>query len=259
MNMNRNHVNSGMWYASRALFVAAAVLVVLTVTKVSGYMTSSGLVAKTVRQVKARNGSDEETVQNLMAKDRRIAEQLKKKNMFAPPPPSPKPPVCLGIIGDRAIINGKQYKAGDNVGGAEIISVGARDVVIKWEGKEITLVPFAVSNLAPPSRKPTPSSRGENKPASESGPTEVKVEDRAGSGPVMRSEGFGGYGGRGGFMGMSPEERRRMIERYRNMSEAERERFREERRRMFMREGGSFRGGGFRGGFPGGGFRGRDR
>ncbi|MCD6393531.1 MAG: hypothetical protein J7M40_08485 [Planctomycetes bacterium] len=245
--MNMNYVRNGMWYGSRALFVASVVLVVLTVTKVSGFMTSSGLITKAVTSAKAKNGHDEETVKNLLAKGREVADQLKKKSMFVNPPPKPKPPVCLGIIGSSAIINGKYYKAGDKVGAAEIISVGTKEVVIKWEDNEMKLIPFAVNNASPASRKPSSSGKSVKKPESGSkDPTKVKVEVTASFGP-RPGGGPGGPGGRGGFMGMSSEERQRMIDRYRNMSEEERNRFREERRRQFMGEGGGSRGGSYRG------------
>ena len=235
--MNMDYVKNGMWYASRALFVASAVLVVLTVTKVSGFMTSSGRITKAVKTAKAQNGHDEETVKNLLAKGRQAADGLKKKNMFAPPPAKPKPPVCFGIIGSSAIINGKQYKAGDKVGGAEIISVGAKEVVIKWEDKEMTLIPFAANNASPASRRPSSSGKSAKKPQSDSkskGPKPSKT--------TIVQVTVDGPGGRGGFMGMSPEDRQRMMERYRNMSPGERE----TRRRQFM-GGGSFRGGSSRG------------
>ena len=158
-----DYVKNGMWYASRALFVASTVLAVLTVTRVSGFMTSSGRITKTVKTAKAQNGHDEETVTNLLAKGRQTADQLKKKNMFVTPPPKPKPPVCLGIIGSSAIINGKLYKAGDNVAGAEIISVGTKEVLIKWQDNEMKLAPFAVNNASTPSRKPSSGSKSQPK------------------------------------------------------------------------------------------------
>ncbi len=244
--MNTNYLKNGMWYGSRALFVASAVLVILTVTKVSGFMNSSGRITKVVTAAKAKNGHDEDTVKNLLAKGREVADQLKKKSMFVNPPPKPKPPVCLGIIGSSAIINGKYYKAGDKVGGAEIISVGTKEVVIKWEDKEMKLVPFAVSNASPASRRPSSSGKSQKKPESGSKPTEVKVEVTTTFGP-RPGGGPGGPGGRGGFMGMSSEERQRMIDRYRNMSDEERDRFREERRRQFGGERGGSRDGGYRG------------
>ncbi len=161
-----DYVKNGMWYASRALFVASTVLAVLTVTRVSGFMTSSGRITKTVETAKTQNGHDEETVANPLAKGRETADQLKKKNMFTTPPPMPKPPVCAGIIGSSAIIDGKPYKAGDNVAGAEIISVGAKEVLIKWQDNEMKLVPFAANNIAPPDQKPSPRSTDKPKPES---------------------------------------------------------------------------------------------
>jgi len=234
--MNMDYVKNGMWYASRALFVASAVLVVLTVTKVSGYMTSSGQITKTVKTAKAQNGHDEETVKNLLDEGRQVANELKKKNMFAPPPPKPKPPVCFGIIGSSAIINGKQYQAGDKVGAAEIISVGTKEVVIKWEDQEMKLIPFAVNNASPPSRRPSSSAKSAKKPESGS-----KSKDPKEAKATIVEVTVAAPGPRG-FMGMSPEDRQRMMDRYRNMSDRERERFREERRRQFGGDRGGFRG-----------------
>jgi len=244
--MNMNYVRNGMWYGSRALFVASFVLLVLTAVEVSGFYASSVRIKNVVTAAKAKNGHDEETVKKLLAKRREVANELKKPNMLVKAPPKPKPPVCFGIIGSSAIINGKQYKAGDKAGGAEIISVGTKEVVIKWDDKEMKLIPFAGNNATPASRKPSSSSRSAKKPESGSKSSEVKVEDTGRSRP-QPLHGPGGPGGRGGFMGMSSEERQRMIDRYRNMSEGERNRFREERRRQFGGERGSSRGGSFRG------------
>ncbi|RKY06304.1 MAG: hypothetical protein DRP66_09070 [Planctomycetota bacterium] len=237
--MNTSYLKNGMWCGSRALLVASVVLVVLTAAKVSGFMTSSVRITKAVKTAKAKNGHDEETVKKLLARGRRVADQLKKKNMFVKPPPGPKPPVCFGIIGGNAIINGKYYKAGDKVGGAEIISVGTKEVVIKWDDKEMKLIPFAVNNASPPSKKKSSPGKSAGKPESGSKPTEVKVEVTTSFAPGMRP---GGPGRRGEFMGMSPEERRKMMERYKNMSPEEQERFRQERRRQFGGEGGGSRG-----------------
>ncbi len=128
--MNMNYVRNGMWYGSRALFVASVVLILLTAIEVSGFYASSARIANVVTAAKAKNGHDEDTVKKLLTKSREVANELKKSNMLVKAPPKPKPPVCFGIIGSSAIINGKQYKAGDKVGGAEIISVGTKEVVI---------------------------------------------------------------------------------------------------------------------------------
>ncbi len=237
--MNMDYVKNGMWYGSRALFVASVVLVVLTVTKVSGYMTSSGRITSAVKTAKAQNekGQDKETVEAPLKEGRTAAKDLKKKNMFTPPAAKPKPPVCFGIIGSSAIINGKYYKAGDKVGGAEIILVGTKEVVIKWDDKEMKLIPFAANNASPPSRKsPSSSGKGEKKPSPDS-----KSKDPQPANTIVQVT-VAGPGGRPGFMGMSSEERQRMMDRYRNMSDRDRERFREERRRQFGGDRGGFRG-----------------
>ena len=238
--MNMDYVKNGMWYGSRVLFFASFVLAVLTATKVSGYMASSGRIKMAVKTAKAQNGQDEETVKTLLDEGRKAADGLKKKNMFVLPPAKPKPPVCFGIIGSSAIINGKQYKVGEKVGGAEIISVGAKEVVIKWDDKEMKLIPFAASNASSSSRRPSSSGKSAKKLPSDSKSKEPKPSKT--TVVHVTVDGPGGPGGRGGFMGMSSEDRQRMMDRYRNMSDRERERFREERRRQFGGDRGGFRG-----------------
>ena len=96
----------------------------------------------------------------LLDKTTKLVESLKKKNIFVPPPPKPKPPrQCQGIFGDEVLINGKWYKVGDTVpSGAKVLAVEAASVKLEWEGKEIILAPIqsATSSGAKPPAKKAP-------------------------------------------------------------------------------------------------------
>jgi hypothetical protein len=237
--MKIGNFKKNLTYVSKALVVISILCVVLTAARVSGYMISAGRIASDLETAKAGNGKDDETVKKLLATHREVADALKKKNMFVPQPPKPNPPQCYGIIGSSAIIDGKYYKAGDKFGSAEIVAVGPKDVTILWDGKEMKLVPFSYESKFASAGRPRPTPSGD-KDQKESSGTSVTVVVQA---PTPM--GPGGPGG--GFFGMSPDDRRAMIERFRNMSPAEQERFREEQRQRFMGGGGG----------PGGRDRGR--
>ena len=94
----------------------------------------------------------------LSDKTTKLVESLKKKNMFVPSPPKPKPPKqCQGIFGDEVLINGKWYKVDDTVPpGAKVLTIEATRVKLEWEGKEIILAPIqsaTSSGPRPPAKK----------------------------------------------------------------------------------------------------------
>ncbi|MCK5270964.1 MAG: hypothetical protein KAJ52_00240 [Sedimentisphaerales bacterium] len=94
----------------------------------------------------------------LSDKTTKLVESLKKKNIFVPPPPKPKPPKqCQGIFGDQVLINGKWYKVGDTVPpGAKVLAVEAASVKLEWKGKEIILAPIKAATTSgpkPPAKK----------------------------------------------------------------------------------------------------------
>ena len=238
--MNTDFIKNNLHYVTKVLFGVSAAVVILTVAKGSAYVKSSARIETAVETAKAQKANDQETVNKLLATGRDAADALKKKNMFANPPAKPNPPICYGIIGSSAIINGKQYKVGDKIGTAEVLAVGTKDVTIMWDDREMKLVPFKQNYRASSGgSKPRPPSGGDKGKEGEnkSGSTTTTVVNEAPR-PGM---GMGPGGGRGGMMNMSSEERQAMIERYRSMSPQEQERFRDEQRRRMM-EGGGFRG-----------------
>ncbi|MBE0536050.1 MAG: hypothetical protein IH624_10310 [Phycisphaerae bacterium] len=224
---------------SWAVYAAAAILAAATVTRVFAHVASAEQLGATLEQYKAQGKNNEEKVKDLLAKGRQTGDQLKKKNIFVPPPPKPNPPTCQGIIGSSALFGDKLYKAGEKVGAAEVVSVGTTEVVIKWEDREMTLVPFdgdsrssggpsrAASSDRPAGGMPRPDGSATRPPAPQGGASTTQVRPAGPEGGVRAAMG-----------NMSDEERQQLVDRFRNMSPEERDRFREEQRQRFGERGG---------------------
>ncbi len=224
-----------MQYLSWGLYAAAAVLMAATVTRVSGHAVSTHRIADALEQCKTRNKNDQQQAKELLARSKEAGNRLKKRNVFVPPPPRPNPPTCQGIIGSSALFGDKLYKAGEKVGAAEILSVGTTQVVIKWEDREMTLVPFeSGSSSSGGSRQATADARPQRSEA----PAGRVPTPPAGASSTQVSAGQPAQGPRGAGMNMSPEERQQLVDRFRNMSPEERDRFREEQRQRFGERGG---------------------
>lgn len=159
-----------------------------------------------------------------------VVKKLHEKNLFAPKPPKPQPPRCVGILGDAAFFNDKWYKVGEEVGGAKIIALNSKAVTILWEGREMELVPFITDDKG----------SGPNPPRPPSGP-ERSEQGRPGPPPEGKGPGFFMKSG-GGFFNMSPEERAEMRRRYEAMTPEQREQLRQQMQERFQKGGGGFRG-----------------
>jgi len=242
-----------------ALFAVSALSVVLIVLKVTGYFVTSANAEETVTQAIKQSEPDAKNMTTQLGEIKKVADALKKQNLFSPPPP-PQNPVqaVLGVFGDEAFINGKWYKAGAKVADAKIVAVTPTAVTVEWNGKETVFNPIdggASPGPGGPSRPGRPSSTS-SRPGS---PTMVRTE-----GPRPGGGGMPGMDGmtRERMMNMSEAERDRfrsqMRERFERMSESERDRFRQEmRERMGGGRGGPGGDRGGRGGGPGGGRGGR--
>lgn len=224
---------------------------VTALAKATGYFLASSKAERIVQQAIARSKPDPKIVEKQLAKSKPIAEGLKKKNLFSPPPKNAHPiKSVLGIFGDEAFINGKWYKAGAKVGDAKIVAIGANTVTTEWEGKEKVFRPIDASDAPTPGGPRSRPGRPAPKPGgTEGGPADmvvVRSPTQPGRGPGGRPGGPGGPGGmRGRFSEMSEAERDRIRarmqearERYSQMSEAEREKFRAEMRERFGGRGG---------------------
>ena len=190
----------------KCLFVLAMLLILGTFLKVAAF--GIGSVSLGGRVEKAVTGFDQndENIEKSVSKRQETIKNLKQKNMFVPPPPKPKPPVCIGVLGDTAIINGKPYKVGQDVGGAKVVSIGPTEIMILWQGKEMKLPAFGAGKIAPSAsvrRRPVQkeSKKREARP----------VEQTAVASNVTAVP----EGGRRDFRNMSPEEREALRRQFR--------------------------------------------
>jgi len=237
--LNNNHSKEKKEIVSVGLLGVSAFMVVLIVFKVTAFLAAPARAEKFVKRAVALSKPDANDMEKYLAKSKATADELKKNNLFAPPPPKQHPVKQVsGILGDEALINGKWYKAGDKVGDANIVAIEPTQVRIAWNGMEKVFLPIDAKG-ASPSGPPKPA--GPVAKAGEKGRPEtvqVQLEVRGG-------EGMGRFGvGRGDMM----ERMRAMRERFENMSPEERERARAEMRERF---GGRGSGGGRRGGRSG--------
>ena len=240
-DLTNNHTKNNKEIVSVGLLGVSAVMVVLIVIKVTGFLAAPARAERSVRRAVALSKPDANDMEKYLAKSGAIAGELKKNNLFAPPPPKQHPVKQVsGILGDEALINGKWYKAGDRVGDANIVAIEPAQVKIAWNGTEKVFLPIeAASSSSPgPSRPGGPAAKAGQKGS----PEMVQVQQEARGG-----EGMGRLGGdRGDMM----ERMRAMRARFESMSPEERERARAEMRERFGgRERGGERGpGGRRGG-----------
>ena len=224
---------------SIVLLGVSAVLAVSILIKVTGFFTASAKAENIVKTAIAQNTEDANDIDKYFAKYKMLADALKKNNLFAPPPPKQHPvKEVIGIFGDEVIIRDKLYKVGDKVADATIVSIEATQVTIEWDGKKKTFSPIDAGGSSQPGgpggSRATARGGGPPRPAG-GGPQMVTVRSQGGA----TGGGMGGFDGgmRERFQNMSESDRDRFRaemqerrERYMNMSEAERERFRAEMR-----------------------------
>jgi len=225
---------------SIGLLGVSAVFGIVILFEVGGYFLAPARAASLVEKFIKNSEPDANDVKEQFDKFRTIANDLKRKNLFVPPVPKRHPvSVVLGIFGSEALINGKWYKTGDKVGDAKVVAVEPTRVRIEWEGNEKIFSPImggssSASEGPRPSRPGIVASRGGDR---REGPSVVQ----AGPGP-----------GGGGMMGGGFGDREAMRARFENMSEAERQAFRDRMRERFGGGRGGPGGGGGFGGGPGG-------
>jgi len=236
--MKLNYLKEKKESVSVVLLWFSVVLGVLILVKVAGFFVASANAKTLVEKAFSQNKSDANDMEKYFAKSKEIAAELKKKNLFAPPLPK-KHPVneVLGILGSEALINGKWYKVGDNVGDAKVVAIEPALVRIEWDGRERVFAPIQAAGSSgsggPRSGRPERASRIEG-PGAGAAMTVI--------GGTERRQGPGRFGEEG-FRGMR--------ERWENMSEEERQAMRERMRERF----GGGRGPGGEGGRGGGEMR----
>ena len=133
---------------SVSLLCVSGLLGVLITAKLGSFFVTSARMEKLVEDVVAQSKPDANDAKEYLAKFKEVAEELKKKNMFAPPPPKPGWPVSQvqGILGNMAFINGNWRKVGDEIGGAKVLEIKPAYVKVVWEGKEKIFSPFDIKD-----------------------------------------------------------------------------------------------------------------
>jgi hypothetical protein len=235
--LKNNHSKNNKDIVSVGLLGISAFMGVLILIKVTGFFAAPARAEDSVKRAVALSKPDPNDMEKYFAKSKAIADELKKNNLFAPPPPK-KHPVnnVLGILGSEALINGKWYKAGDNIGDAKIVAIEPTQVRIEWDGNEKTFLPIDAKGASPSgSRKPGGPGKPQAAKAGEQGSPEMVQ---------IQQEGAVGMGRFGGDRGDMMERMRAMRERFENMSPEERERARAEMRERFGGRGSGGRRGG---------------
>jgi hypothetical protein len=212
---------------------------IMILVKVTGFFVASARAKSVVERAVEQNVNDPKNVEKRLASYTAITDELKKNNLFAPPVVRQHPvQEVSGIFGDQVLIQDKWYSVGDMVKDAKIVAIGATSVTIMWEGKEKSFLPIEAKIVEEKSGQRGRAATAQNKDGEGDSkkenvgerPESVTVRVEGGGPPRM----FGGRGGPGeGFMAMR--------ERFENMSEEERQAFRERMRERFARErGGDF-------------------
>jgi hypothetical protein len=204
---------------STSLLCVSGVLCVLILVKLGSFFVTSVRVEGLVEDAVAQSKPDPNDAKKYLAKFKEVADELKKKNMFAPPPPKPGWPVSrVQILGHTAFINGDWRKVGDDIGGAKILEIGPTYVKMVWGGKEKIFYPFDVES-APRPKKAKKAVAEKTKPKKEAKekPKEEKVATASEEDPLA-------------WMGvkLSPKVRAKLLEKWNEASDEEKEQMKEQ-------------------------------
>ena len=151
--LNNNHPTNKRDIISVGLLGVSAFMGVLILIKITAFFAAPARAENSVKRAVALSKPNAEEVEKHLAKSKAIADGLKKKNLFAPPPPKQHPVKQVsGILGDEVLINGKWYKVGDKMGDAIIVAVEPTLVKIEWEGKEKVFAPISAVSAPEPKK-----------------------------------------------------------------------------------------------------------
>ncbi len=218
---------------SVVLLGVSVFLGILILIKVASFFVATARAENIAKEAVSQSKPNAKDTEKYFAAAVAIAGELKKNNLFAPPPPKQHPVKdVFGIMGDEALIGDRWYKAGDRIGDARIVAIGPTQVRIEWEGSEKVFSPISASSSSEPGMPGRGGPEmGEAAGGGPGGRAPLVVSGSPGGGPPGFGEGAGGFGE------LSPEERARMREgfqsmraRFENMSEEERQAFRERMR-----------------------------
>ncbi len=130
------------------LFLAAALLALAVPVKIA-FTIQAGADEFDMSSVAEPN--DPNILKNSLEKSKRLAEAIKKENLFIPPKKKSHPvKEVRGIMGKEAFINGKWYKTGAKIGDANLVEVHPTYVIIEWQGNKKNFAPLAAADMSKP-------------------------------------------------------------------------------------------------------------
>ncbi len=155
--------------AASGISVLLAVLICMKIFSFYKLSTRAANIENMAQIIIANDCNKPDDLKKYLTTTKEMADNLKKSNLFAPPPPKTNPVTQItGIMGSEAWINNKWCKEGEMIQDAKIISIEPTQVTIEWDGKKTVLRPLGVDiasnepgeNAPPrPENIPTSSSR----------------------------------------------------------------------------------------------------
>ncbi|MFH1716184.1 MAG: hypothetical protein ABIF19_02440 [Planctomycetota bacterium] len=143
MKLNYNYLRQQKRLIPLALLGISAAFAALILIKTTSFFVASARAETLVRRAASQTKPNAEAMKECEARSLAIADDLKKSNLFSPPPPEQHPvSSVLGILGDEVLIEDKWYKVGDRVGEARIVAIEASQVRIEWQGREKVFAPI---------------------------------------------------------------------------------------------------------------------
>jgi hypothetical protein len=208
-------------FVSLVLLGLSAVLAVVILVRIAGFFVTSARAEKLIADAAAMTKADPNDTEKYFAKSKEMAEELKKKNLFAPPPKKENPVKGVsGVISGWARINGKWHKVGDKIGDAEVLEIEPTFVKIKWQGKEKVYRVFDFKSPDKPEKEEKVVEKRQRKEEAEAapGPAEEKVEAKPAEDDPLA------------WMGvtLSPALRAKLLEKWNSMSDEEKEKWKEQ-------------------------------
>lgn len=151
-------------------------------------------------------------VKKIAEEDAKKIAELKKNNPFMPTVQEPGPPsFAEGILGQKALFNGQWFGVGGNINGAKILEIKPTCVVIDWKGerKEVLVAMGAMPDINRTNGPPEANGSGRMNPANAPGPPGGAISEQK-----MQM-----------LMNMSPEQRKELEEKIKNMPPEKRQAF----------------------------------
>lgn len=136
-------------FLSTVLLAASACFGILILIKVACFFSTWANEGNLLGKDLVSGQPDANGLHEHIAKSRAIADELTKRNLFAPLPPKPHPVTAVaGILGNEVLIDHKWYKIGDTIADAKVVAIEPTSVLIEWQGTEKEFSPMRQSSLA---------------------------------------------------------------------------------------------------------------